>query len=188
MKKNGIFTFCFAFIPGAGEMYLGYMKRGLSIMTLFCAISGVAVMLNMGIFAIALPVLWAYSFFDTFNLRAQTEEQAAQNPDAYWVDPSLFMGDDLKKIVAKRHKLIGWGLIIFGVFSLYNNFFRGYLWDVFDRIGFRFGIELLNNIPTLIVAGLVIWLGIMLLRGGKSPKTNEQTEEYIAYKGENTHE
>ena len=36
MKKNGILTLLFALIPGAGEMYQGYMKRGLSIITMFC--------------------------------------------------------------------------------------------------------------------------------------------------------
>ena len=30
MMKNGILTFLFAFCPGAGQMYQGYMKRGLS--------------------------------------------------------------------------------------------------------------------------------------------------------------
>ena len=27
MMKNGILTFLFAFCPGAGQMYQGYMKR-----------------------------------------------------------------------------------------------------------------------------------------------------------------
>ena len=31
MKKNGFLTFIFACIPGAGQMYHGYMQRGLSI-------------------------------------------------------------------------------------------------------------------------------------------------------------
>ena len=31
MKKNGFLTFIFACIPGAGQMYYGYMQRGLSI-------------------------------------------------------------------------------------------------------------------------------------------------------------
>ena len=34
--KNGILTFIFAFCPGAGQMYQGYMKRGLSLITMFC--------------------------------------------------------------------------------------------------------------------------------------------------------
>ena len=36
MMKNGILTFLFAFCPGAGQMYQGYMKRGLSLITMFC--------------------------------------------------------------------------------------------------------------------------------------------------------
>ena len=31
MLKNGFLTFCCAFVPGAGQMYQGYMKRGLSL-------------------------------------------------------------------------------------------------------------------------------------------------------------
>lgn len=30
MYKNGFLTLCFSFIPGAGQMYQGYMKRGLT--------------------------------------------------------------------------------------------------------------------------------------------------------------
>lgn len=37
MKKNGFLTFIFACIPGAGQMYYGYMQRGLSLITMFIA-------------------------------------------------------------------------------------------------------------------------------------------------------
>ena len=30
MQKNGFLTLCFSFIPGAGQMYQGYMKRGVT--------------------------------------------------------------------------------------------------------------------------------------------------------------
>lgn len=33
-KKNGFIAFICSLIPGAGEMYLGFMKEGLSIMCL----------------------------------------------------------------------------------------------------------------------------------------------------------
>ena len=33
MKKHPIVTFIFACWPGAGQMYLGYTKRGVSLMT-----------------------------------------------------------------------------------------------------------------------------------------------------------
>ena len=67
-RKSGFLTFCFACLPGAGEMYLGYMKRGLSVMLAFWGLIFVASLLNMGILGILAPVIWAYSFFDTFNL------------------------------------------------------------------------------------------------------------------------
>ena len=35
MYKNGFLTLCFSFFPGAGQMYQGYMKRGLAQVILF---------------------------------------------------------------------------------------------------------------------------------------------------------
>ena len=73
MKKNGILTFCFAFIPGAGEMYQGYMKRGLSlVMICAAAIALGSLFYPLVGFAFAVCcVVWMYSVFDTFNLRSQ---------------------------------------------------------------------------------------------------------------------
>ena len=34
-KKNRFWTFLFSLFPGAGEMYMGFMKQGVSLMTLF---------------------------------------------------------------------------------------------------------------------------------------------------------
>ena len=111
-RKSGFLTFCFACLPGAGEMYLGYMKRGLSVMIAFWGLIFVASLLNMGILGILAPIIWAYSFFDTFNLRAQTPEQVAANPDAYLFDVESIAGSNWKNVVARRHNLFGGLLII----------------------------------------------------------------------------
>ena len=71
--KNGFWTFCFSFIPGAGQMYQGYMKRGLTLVSLFCLAMGLG-LLTGGLLAVAMPIVWMYSFFDTFNLRSQLME------------------------------------------------------------------------------------------------------------------
>lgn len=97
-RKSGFLTFCFACLPGAGEMYLGYMKRGLSVMIAFWGLIFVASLLNMGILGILAPIIWAYSFFDTFNLRAQTPEQVAANPDAYLFDVESIAGSNWKML------------------------------------------------------------------------------------------
>ena len=34
-KKGKFLTFMFSFIPGAAEMYMGFMKMGVSLMALF---------------------------------------------------------------------------------------------------------------------------------------------------------
>ena len=47
MLKNGFLTFCCAFIPGAGQMYQGYMKRGLSLMLMCCVIGVLAMLLGL---------------------------------------------------------------------------------------------------------------------------------------------
>ena len=49
MERNKFLVFCFAFVPGAGQMYLGMMKKGLVIMSVFWAVIAVAVMLNLGV-------------------------------------------------------------------------------------------------------------------------------------------
>ena len=46
MLKNGFLTFCCAFIPGAGQMYQGYMKRGLSLILTACLIGMVSSLLD----------------------------------------------------------------------------------------------------------------------------------------------
>lgn len=41
-QKKGFLLFISSLIPGAGEMYMGFFKQGISIMTLFWAIIAIA--------------------------------------------------------------------------------------------------------------------------------------------------
>lgn len=41
MERNKFLVFCFAFVPGAGQMYLGMMKKGLVIMGAFWAVTAI---------------------------------------------------------------------------------------------------------------------------------------------------
>ena len=45
-KKSGFWTFLFSWIPGAGEMYMGFMRMGISLMILFWGIIALAVFFN----------------------------------------------------------------------------------------------------------------------------------------------
>ena len=117
MMKNGILTFLFAFCPGAGQMYQGYMKRGLSLITMFCVAFGAGTLLE--VLYVAMPIVWMYSFFDTFNLRAQIGAGTAPQDDYLvhinWHDQRM------EQFMLDSHKLLGWGLIALGALVAYQN-------------------------------------------------------------------
>ena len=85
MKKNGILTLLFAFIPGAGQMYQGYMKRGLSLVLMAAAICMASALIPR--IVVVLLVVFMYSFFDTFHLRAQISMGTAPEDDYLALGP-----------------------------------------------------------------------------------------------------
>ena len=48
-KKNRFLTFCFSMLPGAAEMYMGFMKTGVSLMSLFMLVIMLAIWMNQGV-------------------------------------------------------------------------------------------------------------------------------------------
>lgn len=131
MKKNGILTLLFAFIPGAGQMYQGYMKRGLSLVLMAAAISMAAMLIPP--IAFALLVVFMYSFFDTFNLRAQISMGTAPEDD-YLVhfDPQ---DKRLARMMMDSHKLVGWCLIAIGALIAYEQIIMNTLGDILVALG-----------------------------------------------------
>ena len=47
-RRNGFFTFIFSFMPGAAEMYMGFLKQGVSIMAIF--LLGIAIPNFIGLY------------------------------------------------------------------------------------------------------------------------------------------
>ena len=66
-QKHGFWVFIFSLIPGAGEMYMGFKKQGLSIMLLFWGSIALASITGLGWLAMFLPVIWFYSFFNVIK-------------------------------------------------------------------------------------------------------------------------
>ena len=86
MRKSRILTFLFALWPGAGQMYLGYMKRGVSLMGIFCLLISITGFLNLSFLFFLLPVIWFYAFFDTLNLRSMSYEFLPQDDfSSIWI-------------------------------------------------------------------------------------------------------
>ena len=178
MKKNGILTFLFAFVPGAGQMYQGYMKRGLSLITMFC----LCIMAGMLLEPLVMTALivWMYSFFDTFNLRAQFIAGTAPADD-YLVH---FNTKDARLTLFFRdsHKLLGWALIALGAMVAYQNIIMRVLGDVMWRWGqnnpfFRAIYLMLDSLPQIVVCVALIVCGMWLVRGPKNKKGKQPPEE-----------
>ena len=81
MNKNRFLVFLFSLIPGAGQMYLGYMRRGICLMALFCAV--IALTAIIGLAGLALPVgLVAYLRSWRYRLRLDKDLAAiAENSE-----------------------------------------------------------------------------------------------------------
>ena len=73
-KKSGFLTFIFSWIPGAGQMYMGFMRMGVSLMGLFWGILALSIFFNTGFLMLIDVVVWFYSFFHAHSLRAMDDE------------------------------------------------------------------------------------------------------------------
>ena len=181
MMKNGILTFLFAFCPGAGQMYQGYMKRGLSLITMFCVAFGAGTLL--GVLYVAMPIVWMYSFFDTFNLRAQIIADTAPE-DAYLIhfDPR---DKRLARALLDSHKLVGWLLIAFGALIAYQNLIMNIFGDLVYRWGhsspvFRALYLVMDSLPDVVVCVVLIVCGVWLVKGphpAKKPDASKDAPE-----------
>ena len=180
MRKSRILTFLFALWPGAGQMYLGYMKRGVSLMLLFCLIFAIMGFLGLSFLAFLLPIIWFYAFFDTMNLRSMSYEFLPQDDFLFHLDS--INAPELVKFFQRRHLLAGVLLIILGVYILLHNF-------VLPIFYFTFQIDLyplFESLPTLVVAAAIILLGVHLIRSTVSHKAIE--DDYQEYREGSSHQ
>ena len=82
-KKNKFFNFMCSFVPGAAEMYMGFMKQGVSLMALFAVcIVGAAYGLQ-ALFVPAIVLVWFYGFFHARNIVALPEEEFQNLSDGF---------------------------------------------------------------------------------------------------------
>ena len=180
MRKSRILTFLFALWPGAGQMYLGYMKRGVSLMGLFFLIFAIMGFLGLSFLAFLLPIIWFYAFFDTMNLRSMSYEFLPQDDFLFHLDS--INAPELVKFFQRRHLLAGVLLILVGIYILLHTF-------VVPIFYFTFNINLyplFEGLPTLIVAVGIILLGIYLIRSTVSHKAIE--DDYQEYHQDSSHQ
>ena len=158
MKKNALLTFIFACIPGAGQMYYGYMKRGLSLITFFCLFIMAGTLVDA--LVVGSILVWMYSFFDTYDLIRHLAAGEPKNDDL------LLPGswDDIKAMLPQHNKLLGWGLIAFGIWALYDILISDWLTTALTHY-FGYGIvyDFIHGLPNIMVGILLVFAGIKLL-------------------------
>lgn len=157
-------------VPGCGQMCLGYMKRGISQMIIFCALTFIAVFLEMGALTVLVAPLWAYSFFDSFNLRRQLRDGGAPE-DEFLFGLSDMDARKLTRILNRRGSLIGWLLVAVGAYSLYMIFARSLLAPFRHVWLIDWLYDLLVwDMPRVLGTVLIIALGIWFIKGPKAPR------------------
>lgn len=175
-KKKGFWTFCFSLIPGAGEMYLGFMKRGVSMMCIFfgwfavCGVFG----FEAGLFV--LPVMWFYSFFQVHNLVSLPDEEFYQQEDDYMIfHMNQIAGVD--KWERGKVKFIAAAMIFIGCCT-----FLSTLWKIFWRVLPEWLYKELymvrDGVPRIVISLILIAFGIYLIRGKKEKLDKEPEVVY----------
>ena len=148
-RKSGFLLFWFSLLPGAGEMYLGFMRHGLSL---------------MGPFLLILPILFFYSFFHSHNLFKLPDDQFYQIPDTFLF--SLNEDNPFYGIFKRFHNGIAIILILLGISLLWNCFLDVLYW-ILPSFLYRFFSHLTNLVPRIAVGLLIIGMGLYVIRGKK---------------------
>lgn len=178
-QKHGFWVFIFSLIPGAGEMYMGFKKQGLSIMLLFWGSIALASITGLGWLAMFLPVIWFYSFFNVHNLKSLSEEEFYSVEDNYILHMDQFSGD-MGKFLQKHQSVVAWVLILFGICILWSRF-TSLLYFIVPNNMADYVYNICNSLPQIVIAAGIIAAGIYLLTQQKKKlkqKTETKDEHY----------
>lgn len=188
-KKNNFLRFVFSLLPGAGEMYMGFMKMGVSLMGLFFLIIAVAVTINLGPLMFLIAIVWFYSFFHVHNLASLSDEEFYAVEDEY-----LFYFDNIvlidKKMSNTYRTVIAIVLIVIGVILTGHSVFN-ILMDIFPAAQWLWTLYsmLRYDLPRILVGIAIILLGILMIRGKKQQLEKEiEKEEKFDFELEKTDE
>jgi hypothetical protein len=159
MEKNVFLTFCFSLVPGLGQMYQEYIKRGVSLLILTFSLIFASILFGSGLLMIPVPVIMAYSFFDSFKLRNMFRRSEEMPEDNY-----LFGNNkEFDELVKRKQPIIGFVILFIGLYLLLNNVITDILiLNHLERV-----VEIMKSItrymPTLIVSVLAMWFGTKLI-------------------------
>ncbi|HWQ71578.1 MAG TPA: hypothetical protein VN370_04570 [Desulfitobacteriaceae bacterium] len=164
-KRNKFLTIMFSLLPGAGHMFMGFMKMGLSMMSLFCFIIFLSSWLNIGPLLFILPILWFYSFFDCINKRYSSDEEFILLDDhfLYSIDKLI----ETNSIIFQKHRLFaGILLLFFGIYLLWSNIINNLYGHIPSHI-YSMLINIKYLMPQTVLGIIIVVIGVRLIVGKK---------------------
>lgn len=177
-KKSRFWTFIFSMIPGAGEMYMGFFKHGISVMALFWLIVAIATFINLGALIFLLPIIWFYSFFYVHNLKNLPDEEfyAIEDDYIFPLKNTSYSNVGADVLLKKYKKPLAIVLIVIGASILWDNLigFIGYLLPDYLYQAFW---NLTYRVPQTVIGGLILVFGIYLIIGKKKELEQENVSD-----------
>ena len=160
-QRNKFLTFIFSCMPGAGQMFMGFMTRGLTLMGLFFGIIFLACILD-GEISIFAALVWFYAFFDSINLAWANAEEFEKEPDELKI-MDKFVG----KNFFSRHKgIMGIALILIGIYQIIRRFADISMWYIGNYFGDIF-YSFADMLPRFFISAVIIAVGVKLIAGKK---------------------
>lgn len=177
-KKSKFLTFCFSFVPGFGEMYLGFFKMGISLIGIFTFFLLVSSVLNLGVLFVFSVIPWAYSFFHSNHINSLPDEEFYSMEDYFLFPMQEIQKEEWERFLKKYRNLISIVMIYIGISVLWENFYRMIR---------SFPPQFVNNIlsmltyrlPQVIFALILIGIGAWMIQGKRQElnRIEEKEEE-----------
>jgi len=154
-------TFLFSFLPGAGHMYLGLMRRGLELMAAFFAcIFIVADLLQLAEIGVPLSIIiFFYSLFDAQHLSKAIRRG----------EPVSDTGQQFLPKIAFNAYHMGIAAIVLGLIFLMDRL-RGYMIHFIPDIAY-------SMIQRSIIPLLIIALGLYIIKNASKENGNPINKE-----------
>lgn len=166
-KKNKYITLIFSFLPGAAEMYMGFMKNGLSLLVAF-----ILPFMFTGIFygadclALISAIIYIMAFFHARNLAAASDDEFNSFDDRFFWEEFI----DLKaeNISADSYKrCTAFCLILIGICGMWSLFREQLLRVISYFPEYQYLKNIINSVPRFVFSVFVIVIGVMLIKGKK---------------------
>ncbi len=181
-QKKGFLLFVASLIPGAGELYMGFRKMGLSIMALFWGCIAMASFFSLDAIIFFLPIMWFYSFFNTHNLKSLSEEEFHSLEDKLILPVDGFVTN--KEQFMKRYRnAVAILLIFIGAASLCN-IGSNWLDQILDPEQYYFILNIVRQVPAIVLSVFLIVFGVHLIRGKYQELESEETTHEVTPKKE----